>query len=234
MPGRWGVLNVDGSQMGCYVSAPADSGRFAGLLVAQHAPGVDSFLQTMCDRLAAEGFVALAPDLYHRDPGKADPPLERMARLRDANVVRDFTTAYEHLRTLPNVDVARLGITGFCMGGRVAYLMATHLRGLRAAVVFYGGNIMVPWGEGEAPFDRTTQIECPTLGLFGEEDTNPSPADVAKIDAELTRLGKPHEFHMYPNAGHAFMNWEQPPRYRQHAAEGAWPKCVAWFKRHLA
>lgn len=234
MPARWDVRSVDDSRMRSYVSGPHGAGPFPGLIVIQHAPGVDGFIQTMCDRFAVEGFVALAPELYHReDRNSQDDPLVKMGRLRDANVVRDVSAAYEHLKGLPEVDAARTGITGFCMGGRVAYLMSTHLRGLKAIVDFYGGNMFIAWGEGESPFARTSHIEAPLLGLFGEEDTNPSPDDVAKIDAELSRLGKVHEFHSYPNAGHAFMNWEAP-RYRKHAADDAWPKCLAWFKRHLA
>ena len=116
--------------------------------------------------------------------------------------------------------------------GRVAYLVAAHSPELKAAVVFYGGNIMAPWGEGPAPFDLSERIRCPVLGLFGEEDGNPNPTDVAKLDAELTRLGKAHEFHSYPGAGHAFMN-EDRPSYRPEAARDAWTKCVAWFERHL-
>ncbi|MCH7999592.1 MAG: dienelactone hydrolase family protein, partial [Chloroflexi bacterium] len=120
-----------------------------------------------------------------------------------------------------------------CMGGRVAYLMATHIPALRATVVFYGGNIMVPWGEGPAPFDGTDRIQCPVLGLFGEEDTNPSPADVAKIDAELMRLDKTHEFHTYAGVGHAFMV-EERPGYRKETADEAWAKCLGWFERYLS
>ncbi len=91
---------------------------------------------------------------------------------------------------------------------------------------------MVPWGEGPSPFDLSKDIDCPVLGLFGEDDPNPSPSDVAKLDAELTKLGKTHEFHSYPGAGHAFMN-EGRPSYRPEAAEDAWMKCVAWFDKHL-
>jgi len=119
------------------------------------------------------------------------------------------------------------------MGGRVAFMMAARNPELKAAVVFYGGNIMVPWGEGPAPFEQTGAIGGPVLGLFGNDDGNPSPADVAKIDAELTRLGKPHQFHGYAGAGHAFMS-EGRPSYRAEAAADAWEKCVAWFRRHLA
>ena len=91
---------------------------------------------------------------------------------------------------------------------------------------------MVPWGVGTAPFDRTAQIHCPLLGLFGEDDPNPSPADMRKLDAELTRHGKVHEFYSYPGAGHAFMN-SRGDRYRPDAAQDSWPKAMAFFAQHL-
>ena len=230
---RWDTVAVDGGQMRCYLSGPDGDGPFPGLVVIQHAGGVDTFIQGMTDRFGTEGFVAIAPDLYHReDPNSSDDAMTRMRRLRDPNIVQDVNAAIEHLKGLPEVDGERVGITGFCMGGRVAYLMATQRPDLKAAVVFYGGNIFVPWGEGPAPFEGTPRIQAPMLGLFGEEDPNPSPEDVARLDAELTRLGKAHEFHSYPGAGHAFMA-EGRPSYRPEAAADAWEKARAWFKRHL-
>ena len=92
---------------------------------------------------------------------------------------------------------------------------------------------MVPWGEGPAPFDGTGHNRCPVLWLFGEEDANPSAADVAKIDAELARLGKTHEFHSYSGAGHAFMN-EGRPSYRKETAKDAWAECLGWLERYLS
>lgn len=232
MAGRWDTVTVDGSEMRCYLTLPEGTPAPV-VVVIQHAGGVDAFIQTMTDRIAEAGFVGIAPDLYHReDPNSSDDALTRMGRLRDANIVRDVNAAIAHVRSLPEARGESIGITGFCMGGRVAYLMATHLPELKAAVVFYGGNIMRPWGEGPAPFDRSAEIQCPILGLFGQEDGNPSPEDVAKIDAELTRLGKLHEFHSYPGAGHAFMN-EGRPSYREDAARDAWPKCIGWFQRYL-
>src|SRR5438046_2710487 len=152
----------------------------------------------MSDRLAGAHFAAIAPDLYHRDdPNSSDDPLTRMGRLRDVAIVADVNAAIEHTKGLPEVEADRIGITGYCMGGRVTYLMAAKNRNLKAAVVCWGGNIMVPWGEGPAPFDLSKDIDCPVLGLFGEEDPNPNPADVAKLDAELTNLSKTHEFHSY-------------------------------------
>jgi carboxymethylenebutenolidase len=233
MAGRWETTTVDDGSMRCYVTEPAGAGPFPAVVVIQHAGGVDAFVQTMTDRIAEAGFTGIAPDLYHRDdPSTSDDAMTRMGRLRDANIVRDAQAAIAHLDTLSNVRADRVGITGFCMGGRVAYLIAAHNPELKAAVVFYGGNIMRPWGDGPAPFDLSERIQCPVLGLFGEEDGNPNPADVAKIDAELTRLGKPHEFHSYAGAGHAFMN-EGRPSHRPEAADDAWRKCIAWFDRFL-
>ncbi len=231
MQTRWDTITVDGSPMRCYVAMPDGAGPYPAVVVIQHAGGVDAFIQTMTGRIGEAGFAGIAPDLYHRDAAD-EPPLVRMGRLRDPHIVADVSAAIDHLHALPEVGQRPAGITGFCMGGRVAYLMATHRPDLQAAVVFYGGNILVPWGEGPAPFERTGDIGCPVLGLFGQDDGNPSPADVAKIDAEMTRLGKPHEFHSYPGAGHGFMS-EASPAYRERAAEDAWPRCIGWFERYL-
>ncbi len=234
MAGRWDTLSVAESEMRCYLALPGSDEPHAAVVVAQHAGGVDEFIQTMSDRLAESGFVAIAPELYHRDdPAKADDASQRMARLRDRNIDADVRAAVAHLRTLREVRGDRIGITGFCMGGRVAYMMAEKMPELRAAVVFYGGHIMNAWGDGPTPFEQSSKIGCPVLGLFGAEDRNPTPEDVEKLDAELTRLGKTHEFHSYPATGHAFMS-EGRPSYREDAARDAWPRCVDWFTRHLA
>jgi carboxymethylenebutenolidase len=233
MSSRWDNVSVEGETMRCYVSVPEGTGPFAAVIVIQHAGGVDEFVRGRCDRLVEARFLAVAPDLYHReDPNSSDDPLTRMGRLRDATIVADVNAAIEHTRGLPEAQADRMGITGYCMGGRVTYLMAATNPDLKAAVVCWGGNIVVPWGEGPAPFELTKNINAPILGLFGEEDPNPSPADVARLDAELTKHGKPHEFHSYAGAGHAFMN-EGRPSFRPEAAEDAWNKCIAWFDKHL-
>lgn len=233
MGSRWDSVTASGGGMRCYVSLPAGGGAHPAVIVIQHAGGVDEFVRRMCDRLAEAGFAAVAPDLYHReDPNSSDDSMTRMGRLRDTNIVTDVNAVVEHAKGLAEVRPDRIGITGFCMGGRVTYLMAAQNPEFKAAVVFYGGNIMVPWGQGPAPFDTSPQIACPVLGLFGGDDTNPNPVDVAKIDAELTRLGKAHEFHSYPGAGHAFMN-EGRPSYCEGAVKDAWRRCIEWFDRYL-
>jgi carboxymethylenebutenolidase len=219
--------------MQVYVSAPDGAPNAPGVIVIQHAGGVDDFVRGMCDRFAAGGFVAVSPDLYHReDPSSKDDPMTRMGRLRDKTVEIDVSAAVEYAKSLPEIDRERLGITGYCMGGRVTYLMAAKSDAFRAAVDCWGGNCMVAWGDGPAPFDLTGDIACPVLGLFGEEDPNPNPADVAKIDAEMTRLSVEHEFVSYAGAGHAFMN-EMRPSYRDEASKDAWRRTIEWFSRHL-
>jgi carboxymethylenebutenolidase len=233
MAGRWDTITADGSDMRCYVAEPSGAGPFPAVIVIQHAGGVDEFVRGMTDRFGSAGFVAVAPDLYHReDPDSKDDPLTRMTRLRDATIIKDVDASVEHAKALPNVQAASLGITGFCMGGRVTYLIATQRSDLKAAVVFYGGNIMRPWGEGPAPFEMTDRIQAPMLGLFGEEDDNPSPDDVKKLDAELTRLAKTHEFHSFSGVGHGFMAAGRPG-YRADTADDAWERCTSWFTKYL-
>lgn len=232
MSGRWEQTKTADGEMRCYVSAPGSTPA-PGIVVAQHAGGVDDFVRGMCDRFAEAGFVAVAPDLYHREePDSKDDPMKRMSRLRDTSIIADMIAAAKLARSLEEVGGERLGVTGFCMGGRVAYLMAAESDAFSASIVFWGGNIMQPWGEGPAPFDITGRISCPVLGLFGDDDPNPSPADVAKIDAEMTREGKAHEFHSYAGAGHAFMN-EARPSYRAEASADAWKRAVDWFRQYL-
>lgn len=233
MASFWESIKVDGEDMRLYVSVPDGAGPFPAVVVIQHQGGVDAFTQEMTQRVAAASYAAVAPDLYHRDgPDCQDDAPTRRARLRDATVIKDVHATVDFLKGHRAIDAERLGIIGFCMGGRVAYLMAAANPSFKAAVAYYGGNIMVPWGEGPSPFERTAEIQCPLLGLFGEEDANPSPADMRKLDAELTRLGKVHEFHSYAGAGHAFMN-RRGDRYRADADRDSWPKTLAFFAKHL-
>ena len=229
----WERISVDGNEMPLFVSIPDGSGPFPAVVVIQHQGGVDDFVQDMTRRIAQAGYIGVAPDLYHRDgPDCQDDGPTRRARLRDVSVIQDVNATVDFLKAHDAVDGERLGIMGFCMGGRVAYLMAAVNPSFKAAAAYYGGNIMVPWGDGPAPFDRTAEIHCPLIGLFGEADANPSPDDMRKLDAELTQHGKVHEFHSYPGANHAFMN-ARGARYHAAAAQDSWPKTLAFFDKYL-
>jgi carboxymethylenebutenolidase len=221
--------------MRMHVSMPEGTGRFPALVVAQHQGGVDEFIQSMTERLADAGYVAAAPELYHRDgPECADDAKTRSMRLRDRNVIADMNAAVSFLQRHTAVAPARLGIIGFCMGGRVVYLMAAANRELKVGVAYYGGNIFRAWGrDTPTPFERTAEIHCPLLGHFGADDKNPSPEDMQKLDAELSKFDKPHQFYSYDNAGHAFMDHTKES-YRRHAEEASWPRTLEFLKHHLA
>ncbi|MCZ6678753.1 MAG: dienelactone hydrolase family protein [Candidatus Poribacteria bacterium] len=230
MPSFTQNVKVDNQDMELYVSVPEGAGPFPGVVVGQHAGGVDTFIRTMTDRLAEAGYAAAAPDLYHRlGPDEARTPRQ----LKDVEMVADVRATVDFLQHHSAINREALGVTGFCMGGRVAYLMATAIPEFKAAVAYYGGNIMVALGEGVVPpFDRTREISCPLMFHFGEEDGNPSPDDMHKLDAELTRHNKTHEFYAYPNAGHAFMDFTGE-RHREDAATASWPRTLEFFGRHL-
>jgi carboxymethylenebutenolidase len=234
MPSSWEALRVGGKEMKVYSSMPAGSGPFPAVVVIHSAGGVGQFIEDFNDRLADEGYVAVAPDLLHRvtDDMIADGS-RRSAHTSDPQVILDVNTTVEFLRNHAAVDPGRLGITGFCFGGRVCWLMAAESSHFRVAAPFYGASIMVPRGDTtQSPFDRTPGIDCPLMFHFGELDANPSPDDMVKFDSELNRLGKPHEFFTYDGAGHAFMS-HVGASYHQPSAELAWSRSLEFFDTHL-
>jgi carboxymethylenebutenolidase len=231
----WRQTESDQSAMRMHVSVPAGAGPFPSIVVIQHQGGIDQFIESMTQRLAEAGYVAAAPDLYHRDgPDCKDDIVTRRARLSDRRVTNDVNAAVGFLQRDNAVDGNRLGIIGFCMGGRVVYLMAAAVPVFRAAVAYYPGNSFRAWGRDlPSPFERTSEIHCPLLGHFGADDKNPSPEDMQKLDVDLTKFNKPHEFYCYPNAGHAFMD-STKESYRPHADETSWPRTLDFLSRHLA
>lgn len=221
--------------MRIHSEAPSGAAEVPGVVVIMHGPGLDRFIEDRVASLARHGYAAAAPDLYHRQPADGLDMMARIGRLRDDEILADVDAAVAHLRALERPRVTELAVLGFCMGGRITYLAAAARPGLwHAAGVFYGGNIMKPWGDGPAPFELTSQIASPVIGFFGLEDTNPSPDDVDRIEGELARHGVPHELHRYAGAGHAFLNFTNAERYRAAPAEDAWQKLLAFLDRHLA
>lgn len=228
---RWENLTVDGRAMRTYVSIPDSTGPHPGVVIAMHGLGIDGSMLDVVHRLNRAGYAAAMPDLYYRQPADVPDPISRIKLLKDEEIVKDMNAAADILTA--SGKVAKLGVTGFCMGGRITYLMACADARYKAAALFYGGGILLPWGGPPTPFERSAEMHCPLIGFFGVEDTNPSPADVAKIDAELTRLGKWHEFHVYQGAGHAFQNFHNADRYRERAARASWGELIAFFDQYL-
>ena len=236
MPYSVQTLTVGDSEMSAYLSIPDGDGPFPGMVVIHHAPGVDMFIREITDSLAREGYAAVAPNLFHRITDEMVEQTGRSKRdqLSDPDIIADVNAAVDFLQAHPAVDRERLGITGFCMGGRVVWLAACANPNFKAAVPFYGGNIMVPWGAGDtAPFELSDGINCPMLFHFGEIDANPSQDDMRKLDDELTRLGKEHRFYSYPGADHAFMNRYMPQRHHRTSAEMAWARTREFLAEQL-
>lgn len=235
MPEHWEEPIVDGAPMRTLVCQPEGASSAPGIVVIMHGVGLDDFSLGIARRLAQEGYVAAAPDMYHREPPEAASDFMACLRnLRDDTVMNDVNATVDILKAHPRVEPGKLGITGFCMGGRITYLAAASNPDFRAAVVFYGGGIRNAWGDGPSALDLTKHIACPVLGLFGQEDQDPSPEHVSQIDAEMTKHGKAHEFHTFENAGHAFMAESRPQMYNEPAAKDAWAKMMGWFGKHLA
>lgn len=217
--------------MRAQLARPAGDGRFPAVIVIQEAFGLNGHIKEVGQRIAAEGYVTLAPDLFHRGgpertAGYDELPkaLQLMGELTDDGIIEDVSSAIAFLRQQPWVRGDRIGITGFCMGGRVSYLAAARLADdIKAAVPFYGGGIAVEW---------TAAIKHPVLAFFGDQDPFIPNDHVAALRAEVQRLGKPVEIVVYPGAPHGFFCNERDS-YRPEAAKDAWEKLKAFFHAHL-
>lgn len=237
MPTFWEKIQVNGTEMDVYASVPEAPGPFPAVLVAHHATGVDKFIQTIADKLAGAGYAAVAPDLFHRitDEMVESTGKSKRDQLSDPEIIDDVNATVDFLIGHSSIDSDRIGVTGFCMGGRVTWLAAATNPVFKAAAPYYGGNIMVPWGSAtQAPFALTSGIKCPVLFHFGEIDENPSQDDMLALDTELNKHAVPHQFYTYPGANHAFMNPANPPRYQRAAAEMSWPRTLDFFGKHLS
>ena len=227
---RFDEVTVDGSPMRILIATPEGGGPFPAVVLMYHRAGIDEFTEDRAERLAAEGFIAAVPEVFHRWPD-ADDLLER---LDDGELTADINATVTHVKGLAECN-GKLGIGGHCMGGRMAFLGAEVSDAFSAATVFYSGNMFKVWGKGEkTPFEMLDRVICPVAGFFGNDDKNPSPDDVNKIDAALTELGVEHEFHRYDGAGHAFQNFTRADVYREAAENESWAKAVAFLKAKLA
>ena len=234
------IRGHNGDQIDAYLARPLGPGPHPSVVLIHHMPGWDEASKEMARKLAYHGFATISPNLHFRE-GKATPQ-ENSASVREAGgmpddrTMGDVQSSINYLRSLPYTN-GKVGIIGFCSGGRQVYLAACRLSGIDAAVDCWGGGVTAPKNEltqrqPVAPIDYTASLSCPLLGLFGEEDPRPTPEDVAKTEAQLKRFGKTYEFHMYKNAGHGFFAVDRPS-YRQHAAVEGWEKVLAWFNKYL-
>ena len=226
------VTTRDGA-MPVYVAEPTTPGRRPAVIVIMEAFGLNAHIEDVTRRIAAEGYVALAPDIYWRSlpenkVGYDELPkaIGLMQKVNDGKVVQDLASALDALGKRPNVNAAKIGVTGFCMGGRLSFLLAAELPDrIAAAAPFYGGGIA-----GLLP--KAEKIRAPLYLFFGEKDAFIPQDQVKAIDAKLKELGKPYTLKTYTGADHGFFCNDRVS-YNATAAADAWKELLGFFRKHL-
>lgn len=239
--GEVGFTGFNGDEVNAYQARPAIEGKVPGVVVIHHAPGWDEWCAEVTRKFAHHGYAAIAPNLYSRDgPGAPDDVAARVRAAGgapDNQVVDDVAGAMAWLRGQSNAS-GKVGVIGFCSGGRQTYLVACQLEGIDAAVDCWGGNVVIddPSALTErrpvAPADYTDRLACPLLGLFGNDDANPNRDHVNRLEEALKEHGKSYEFHRYDGAGHAFMSWYRH-HYRVEQSVDAWVRVLDFYGRYL-
>jgi carboxymethylenebutenolidase len=238
MAGTTRTLETPDGPMACFEAVP-ESGARAAVIVVQEAFGVNAHIEGVATRLAAVGFHAIAPALFHRagggtaDYGDFAAVIPLFAGVSDDGVLSDIDVVREHLHDAGFADAA-IGIVGFCFGGRVTFLVAAR-RALGAGVGFYGGGIA---SAGALPFDpligESGSLRTPWLGLFGDEDASIPVADVEALREALAAAPVDTEVVRYPGAQHGFHCDARPESYDADAAADGWRRTLAWLDAHLA
>ena len=214
-----------GGNTGGYLATP-EQGSGPGIIVIQEWWGLVDHIKDVCDRFAGEGFVALAPDLYHGKTTKSpDEAGKLMMAMRIDEAERDLSAAAEYLSTQDSTTSEKVGVVGFCMGGALALYTATKNENVGACVVFYGGH---PKVKPDLP-----NLHAPVLGLYAQKDGFVTPDSVRKLEREVKALGKPIEVVIYPGVDHAFFNDTRREVYSAEAAADAWRRTIAFLREHL-
>lgn len=214
----------NGQETPGYVARPHDGGVHPGLVVIQEWWGLVPHIKEVARRFAGEGFVALAPDLYHGKQAEEPDEARKLSMALDRErAVAEIQAAVAHLQQMAAVSPKQIGVVGWCMGGGLALSAAADDGGIGAVVAFYGRPL--------SPAD-TARIRAPVLGLYAEEDHAIPLAVVRAFREALQEQGIEHEIHVYPGAQHAFFN-DRRQVYDEEAAADAWQRTLDWFRRHL-
>ena len=231
----------NGDLIEAYYARPLGPGPFGSVVVIHHMPGYDPQTKEITRTFAVNGYNAICPNLYTREaPGASPDDAAAAARAQggvpDERLVGDVDGAAKFLRALENSN-GKVGTIGYCSGGRQSFLAAVSLP-LDAAVDCYGAFVVGSPPEGMplkvGPIvDKTPNLSCPLLGLFGADDSHPSPEQVAELEQALKAAGKTYEFHSYEGAGHAFFSVNRPS-YRVEAANDGWQRIWDFYGQYLS
>ena len=228
---------LDGTQIDAYMTRPAASGRYPGVVVVMEAMSLVEHTKDVARRFAAEGYIAIAPDLYTREgspnPENMDEVIKRLFSMPDSQSVGDLEAAAKHLKSLPDCT-GKIGAIGFCSGGRYTLVLACKSNVLDAAVDSAGGYIVEDQTtqRPQQPIDMISTLSCPLLATFGEEDPNPTPDQAERLKGELDKYGKTYELRMYSDAGHAFFA-DYRPSFRPGPAADMWHRVVLFYEKYL-
>ena len=225
-------------QMPAYRAMPSQGQNFPVVLVVQEIFGVHEYIKDVCRRMAKLGYMAISPELYKRqgDVSKIsdmkDILSQVVSKVPDAQVMTDLDATWQYAKTSGKADMNKVGITGFCWGGRITWLYCAHNPNVTAGVAWYGRLV----GEASAltpkhPVDIAPSLIVPVLGLYGGADTGIPQESVEKMRAALQKGTSNSEIIVYPDAPHAF-HADYRPSYRKELAQDAWQKMQAWFKKH--
>lgn len=223
MAGKMVEFPSNGGKTAGYLATPK-SGKGPGVLVIQEWWGLVGHIKNVCDRFAAEGFSALAPDLYHgKTADEPDAAGKLFMALNIEQAEKDLRGAAKHLAG--HSSTAKLGAVGFCMGGQLALFAGTVNPSVGAVVDFYGIHPNVK--------PDYKKLAGPVLGLFAEKDAFVTPQTAKEVDAAIKKAGKQSEIHIYPGVDHAFFNDERADVYNKAAADDAWRRTLTFFRQHL-
>ncbi|GII57381.1 carboxymethylenebutenolidase [Planotetraspora thailandica] len=239
--GTVALTGHEGAELEAYLARPLSDTPRGGVVVIHHMPGYDAANKEIVRTFAVNGYAAVCPNLYSRE-GAGVSPDDQAAAARakggvpDEQLVGDVAGSAAYLNGLDHAN-GKIGVIGFCSGGRQSFLAACSLQ-IDAAVDCYGAFVV-----NEPPAEMSMKVtsliskagdlSAPLLGLFGADDSFPGPEEVGVLSAELDKLGKEHEFHSYPDAGHAFFAVDRPS-YRPAAAVDGWKKILDFYGRHLS
>ena len=234
------MTGANGDWINAYFARPLGAGPFPAMVLAHHMPGWDEWYRMTTLKFALHGYITITPNLYFRTGHGTAEDVAAKARgeggIADDQAVGDLAGAMRFVRKQA-YSSGKVGVFGTCSGGRHAYLTACRAPGFDAIVDCWGGRVvMAPDQLNDkspvSPLDYTKDLSCPLLGIFGNEDKNPTPEQVNQHEAELKKRGKIYEFHRYDGAGHGFF-YDHTPAYRQAQAVDGWQKVFAFLDKHL-
>jgi carboxymethylenebutenolidase len=236
------ITTKSGARMGAYLARPSSAGPAPAVIVFMEIFGVNDHIRDVTRRVAAEGYVAIAPDFFHRtapgiqlgyDEQGMNTGIANLMKLSADEMIADAKDTIAHLRSRPDVQGQKIGAMGFCIGGHMTYLTACETD-IVAAASYYGGGIAAPQGPGGAPstLSRTPKIRGRIVCYFGGKDAMIPGDQVEAVRAALAKAGTDHAVHVYPEADHGF-HCDQRGTYHAPSAKDAWTKTLALFAERL-